>query len=78
MRRLAKTKETTWWNGPGTSLVPSNLDHVVASDHLKFKTFSPNAQIDVRGWASLATDAEKKNWITEYSDHSLLFFQVEK
>jgi len=78
MRRLAKTKEMSWWNGPGTSIPPSNLDHVVASDHLKFKAFPPNAQIDVRGWASLATDAEKKKWIAEFSDHSLLFFQVEK
>jgi exonuclease III len=78
MRRLAKTKEMSWWNGPGSSLVPSNLDHVVAADHLKFKSFGPNTQIDVRGWASLTTDPEKLDWIKSYSDHSLMFFQLEK
>jgi exonuclease III len=77
MRRLGKTNPATWWNGPGTSIAPSDLDHVVVSDHLKFKTFAGNAEVDVRGWASLATDAEKKTWIKDYSDHSLLFFQVE-
>ncbi len=78
MRRLTKSQPATWWNGPGTSLPPSDLDHVVASDHLKFKRFAGNAEVDVRGWASLATDAEKKTWINNYSDHSLLFLQVEK
>lgn len=78
MRRLPKSKPATWWNGPGGSIAPSDLDQVVASDHLKFKRFDSNAEVDVRGWASLATDAEKKVWIQDYSDHSLLFFQVEK
>lgn len=77
MRRLGKSKPATWWNGPGSSLPASDLDHVVASDHLKFKRFGGNAEVDVRGWASLTTDAEKKTWIADHSDHSLLFFQVE-
>jgi hypothetical protein len=43
---------------------PSDLDHVVAADHLGFKTFggasdgSP-AEVDVRGWASLKTAASQ-------------------
>jgi hypothetical protein len=78
MRRLAKTQEMSWWNGPAGSMQPSNLDHVVAADHLKFKKFGANAQIDVRGWASLSSDAEKQEWIKLYSDHSLMFFQLEK
>jgi hypothetical protein len=78
MRRLAKTKPATWWNGPGTGIAPSNLDHVLAADHLNFKAFAGGAEADVRGWASLNTDAEKKDWIAKYSDHSLVFFQLEK
>lgn len=78
MRRLAKTKEMTWWNGPASKLPPSNLDHVVVADHLKFKAFGGAAEIDVRGWAALTTDAQKQQWIKDYSDHSLLFFQLEK
>lgn len=77
MRRLGKTLEATWWNGPGTSLPPSNLDHVVASEHLSFKSIG-GAEVDVRGWASKTTDAAKGKWIEAYSDHNLLYFVVEK
>ena len=34
MRRLTKNKPFTWWNGLGGKLPPSNLDHVIAVDHL--------------------------------------------
>jgi len=77
LRRLAKSKPATWWNGPGSSIPASDLDQVVAADHLKFKKFAA-AEVDVRGWASLDTDAKKKAWIKAHSDHSLLFFQIEK
>lgn len=39
MRLLAKDEPATWWNG-GTSLAPSNLDQVVAVEHMAFKDFS--------------------------------------
>lgn len=76
MRRLKKNKPFTWWNGPG-NLPMSNLDHVIASSHMKFKKFD-DAEIDVRGWPEKETDEEKVEWIRTYSDHGLLFFQVEK
>jgi len=76
MRRLKKNKPFTWWNGPG-KYEPSNLDHVIAADHLKFKQFSDD-EIDVRGWVQKETEVEQVEWIKKYSDHSLLFFQVEK
>lgn len=76
MHRLTKNKPFTWWNGPG-SYKPSNLDHVIASDQLKFKKFN-GAEIDVRGWPEKNTDQEKTDWINKYSDHGLLFFQIEK
>ena len=76
MRRLKKNKPFTWWNGPG-KYQPSNLDHAIAADHMKFKQFSDD-EIDVRGWVQKETEAEQVQWINKYSDHSLLFFQVEK
>jgi len=76
MRRLSKNKPNTWWNGPG-KYPPSNLDHVIASDHMKFKSFG-GSEIDVRGWPAKETEQEQVDWIKKYSDHGLLFFQVEK
>lgn len=76
MTRLSKNKPHTWWNGPG-SLPPSNLDHVVAANHIKFKQFG-GADVDVRGWPELESEEEQVEWIEKYSDHALLFFQVEK
>ena len=76
MRRLGKNKPHTWWNGPG-GFKPSDLDHVIASNHLTFKQFN-GSDVDVRGWPSEQTEAEQKAWIDKYSDHALLFFQLEK
>lgn len=78
MRRLAKTAPATWWNGSTGSYAPSDLDHVVAARHLKFKAFSGGAEISVRGWAAEPTPAAQDQWIKDHSDHCLLFFQVEK
>lgn len=76
MRRLTKNKPNTWWNGPGTSLPPSNLDHVVASDQLQFKSFA-GADVDVRGWPALPT-GQQGDWIKRFSDHGLLYMEVQK
>jgi endonuclease/exonuclease/phosphatase family metal-dependent hydrolase len=76
MRRLSKNNLFTWWNGPG-NYPPANLDHVIASNQIKFKKFN-GSEIDVRGWAKKKNDQEKIDWINKYSDHCLLFFQVEK
>jgi hypothetical protein len=77
MKRLTKDKPHTWWNGPGSSFPPSDLDHVVASDHL---TFAPvgNAEVGLRGWPALATPAEQGDWIKNYSDHGMIFMVVQK
>ncbi len=76
MRRLTKNKPKTWWNGPGTSLPPSDLDHVVASEQLQFKSFS-GADVDVRGWPALPA-SKQGDWIKRFSDHGLLFLEVQK
>lgn len=74
MRRLSKTHENTWWNGkpkPG----PSPLDHVYAAQHLSFKLFGGH-EIEVSGWVEEPTDANKKQWISKFSDHALLYGEI--
>lgn len=81
MTRLVKTHDATWFNGSGSSLPPSNLDHVYASSNLKFKSFvrpsdGGQASVAVRGWVDEPTPAKKDAWIGRFSDHSMLFFEV--
>ena len=81
MRRLAKTYDTTWFNGSTSSLPPSNLDHVYASTNLSFRTFTrPSdggvAHASVRGWVDQPTAAKKDDWIKRFSDHSLIFLEI--
>lgn len=82
MRRLAKTHDATWSNGSGSSIPDSNLDHVYAANHLKFKLFlrpdGAKAEVDVRGWTNQPTAAAKDKWIKDFSDHSLLYLEVER
>jgi len=82
LRRLNKTHDVSWSNGSGSTLPDSNLDHVYASEHLNFKQFNKvgggKADVSVRGWVNSKTNAEKDKWIKDYSDHSLLFLEVQK
>jgi hypothetical protein len=80
MRRLVKTHDGTWFNGSSSSLPVSDLDHVFASTNLDFKSFirpdGASAAVRVRGWVDETTDSKKDAWISKYSDHSLLYFEV--
>jgi endonuclease/exonuclease/phosphatase family metal-dependent hydrolase len=82
MRRLTKTHDVTFSNGSGSSIPDSNLDHVYASKHLEFKKFSrpdgTKADVDVRGWVNEPTQAARDKWIGDFSDHSLLFLEVQR
>ena len=73
MRVLTKSRPDTW----RSTRLRSNLDHVVAAKHLRFKKFR-GAEVDVRGWPELETEAEQLEWITRYSDHALLYFELQK
>jgi len=77
MRRLEKTHSNSWSNGSGSTLPPSNLDHVYASNNLTFRSFKSvdgaPAEVAVRGWVNESTDAAQDAWIRAYSDHSLLY-----
>jgi len=82
MRRLVKTHELSWSNGSTSSYAPANLDHVFASSNLAFKTFprpagGPAAQVRVQGWVDAGDIAAQDAWIRDYSDHSLLYFEVQ-
>jgi endonuclease/exonuclease/phosphatase family metal-dependent hydrolase len=81
MRRLVKTHDFSWFNGSTSSLPMSNLDHVFASTNLSFRKFvrpsdGLDAHVAVRGWVDEPTVAKKDAWISKFSDHSLLFFEV--
>ena len=64
-------------NGSSSRLKPSNLDHVVASDHLKFKQFN-GADVRVLGWPEEPTPAAQDLWIKRFSDHAILYFEVQR
>lgn len=48
-----------------------------AAEHLAFKKFS-GARVDVRGWVDEPTGAKKDAWTRKFSDHALLYFEVQK
>ncbi len=77
MALLDKSDETTWWPGSSSKYDIGNLDHVVAADHLKFRSFG-GKPVDVRGWPKLATGAQRDAWAKKYSDHAMLYFEVQK
>lgn len=77
MRLLVKDAPNSWSNGSSSSIPDSNLDHVIAAEHLKFRKFG-NADVTVRGWPKTKTAKEKDEWIKEYSDHGMLYFEVQK
>lgn len=92
MRRLSKTTPNTWSNGSGSRYKPSNLDHVVASNHMTFKKWNNKnpvneadnifvtgkSEVDVRGWVDKNTLSKQDAWINKFSDHSYLFFAINK
>ena len=77
MRMLTKSQPNTWSNGSASKFKPSNLDHVVTADHLKFKQFS-GTDVRVLGWPEEPTPAAQDAWINRFSDHGILYFEVQR
>lgn len=81
MTRLRKTHDASWSNGSASSIPPSNLDHVYASEGLAFRRYAradgEEAEVSVRGWVDQPTAAARDAWISRYSDHSLLYFELQ-
>ena len=73
MRLLTKSAEATWY---GSKTKRSNLDHVVASKNVTFRSFG-QAEVDVRGWPKEPEDKQAA-WATRFSDHALLYFEVQR
>jgi len=68
-------KEVTWYNG-SSGYSPTNLDHVVASDHLQIRSQGNGPfNVTVLGWPKLA-QSEWNNWFSQYSDHAMLYFEI--
>ena len=82
MRRLRKVHDNTWSGGSQSSYEPANLDHVYAAKHLAFKLFkdanNQDVEVDVRGWVNESSTSSQDAWIANFSDHSLLYFEVQK
>lgn len=74
---LQKNADATFWNGPGSSDPPSDIDHVVAASRINMTALPEGRSVEVKGWPELATDEEKAAWIRRFSDHALLRFTVE-
>ena len=74
---LEKTADSTFWNGPGSSDPPADIDHVVAASRVNLATLPAGQTVEVKGWPELETDAEKGEWIRRFSDHALLRFTIE-
>jgi len=74
MSVLPKEDDATWFGSKGKS----NLDHIIASTALKFRTYGPaskpyNVRID--GWAKLA-GTDRTTYLKDISDHCLLYAKV--
>jgi hypothetical protein len=75
MKVLEKDEPFTWWGGG--SIDASSLDFVVAREHLRFKQFG-GFDVAVRGWPKLESRDERLDWVRRYSDHALLYFEVQR
>ena len=68
-------KEVTWYNG-SSGYTPTNLDHVVASDHLQIRSQGNGPfNVTLLGWTKLA-QSQWAAWFSEYSDHAMLYFEI--
>ena len=73
MRLLTKTHEQTYRSAGD---LRGNLDHVVASEHLKFAPMG-GAEVAVMGWPTFPKATDQTKWVKSHSDHGLLYFEVQ-
>lgn len=74
MRVLSKSHPSTYWS---ERYGESDLDHVVAMDHLAFKQFG-GKDVQVSGWNDETSEADKAAWVERFSDHAMLYLEVQK
>ncbi len=74
MMLLRKDHDKTWTNGKG---MYSDLDHVVASNSIKFKTWNGN-KVKVLGWNQHAEGSPKfDEFVNRISDHCSIYCEIE-
>jgi hypothetical protein len=74
---LDKDKTSTWYNG-SDHYEPTNLDHVIASNHIDIRSEDEQrATVSVLGWPNLSEDTWS-DWFDQYSDHAMLYFEIWK
>ena len=74
MKLLQKDHNRTWTNGKGKY---SDLDQVVASNSIKFKTWNGN-NVKVLGWNQHAQGSAKFNeFVNQISDHCSIYCEIE-
>ncbi|GKS67812.1 hypothetical protein YTPLAS73_13590 [Nitrosarchaeum sp.] len=80
MHFLKKDFEFTWTNGKS---MMGNLDHVIASNQIKFKKFDSDSEVNVSGWRETYEDPDKnlknkefKHFVSKVSDHNSLYFEI--
>lgn len=74
MQLLEKTYPNSYWSA---RYGENDLDQVVAAGHLRFKEFNGKS-VRVSGWPGEPTDAAKAAWVEKYSDHALLYLEIQK
>lgn len=76
-----KHTRLTWTGGSQSGLPDSNLDHAYASTNLSFSKYPDEhgvlKDVDVRGWVNY-TGLQQDRWLDDYSDHSLLYFEIQQ
>jgi exonuclease III len=73
MSLLPKDHVVTWTNGNGKY---SNLDHVLASDHITFKEWN-GSKVKVLGWNKFPEgSAEFTEFVNNISDHCALYCEI--
>ncbi|MEM6907100.1 MAG: endonuclease/exonuclease/phosphatase family protein [Pseudomonadota bacterium] len=76
MRKPQPSHPHTFFNGSGSTYPPSELDHVFVAEHMQLSQDAEGNEVQIGGWALKETDAEKDEWIEQFSDHAPLIFTI--
>ena len=75
MHLHSKSHLVTFWNGPGSSDDPVDIDHVITATNVNLQPVpgsTTNATVEVKGWSELTTPTQQGQWIDRFSDHAAL------
>ena len=55
----------------------TDLDHVISSDVTPLNDLEGDKKVRVRGWNDLTTEAERKDWTKNISDHASIEIEID-